>query len=156
MVKALSRFISIFDIPRVVQSDKGSNLSSHMFAQVLKQLKVKHSQSSAYHVQSQGSLECFHQKSLLRSFCTELGRDWEEVLPWLLLAAREVTQQSTGFSPIDLVFAHSVRGPLAVLRDNFRGSDPPKNLVDFVKAFRHRLYVAGELAVQKMKLVYDR
>ena len=119
VVKALSHFISIFGIPRVVQSDQGSNFSSHMFAQVLKQLRVKHSQSSAYHAQSQGALERFHQtlKSLLRAFCTELDRDWEEGLPWLMLAAREVTQESTGFSPNELVFAHSVRGPLAVLRD---------------------------------------
>ena len=36
-------------IPRVVQSDQGSNFSSHLFAQVLTQLRVQHSQSSAYH-----------------------------------------------------------------------------------------------------------
>lgn len=73
--------------------------------------------------------ERFHQtpnKSLLRAFCTELGRDWEEGLPWLMLTSREVTQESTGFCPNDLVFAHSVCGPLAVFRANFKGSDPPK------------------------------
>ena len=69
-------------------------------AQVLKLLGVRHNQSSAYHAQSQGALERFHQtlKSLLRAFWTELNRDWEEGLPWLLLAAREVVQESTGFS----------------------------------------------------------
>ena len=165
VVKALSHFISIFGIPRVVQSDQGSNFSSHMFAQVLKQLRVKHSQSSAYHAQSQGALERFHQtlKSLLRAFCTELDRDWEEGLPWLMLAAREVTQESTGFSPNELVFAHSVRGPLAVLRDGVEASAPPKNLLDYVNGFRHRLYVAGELArknlataQEKMKRGYNK
>lgn len=63
---------------------------------------------------------------------------------WLLLAAREVTQESTGFSPNDLVFAHSVCGPLAVLRDNFKSGDPPKNIIDYINGFRHRLYVVGE------------
>ncbi len=43
---------------------------------------------------------------------------WEEGLTWLMLSAREVCQESTGFSPNDLVFGHTVRGPLAVLRDN--------------------------------------
>lgn len=154
VVKALSQFISIFGIPKVVQSDQGSNFSSHMFAQVLKQLGVKHSQSSAYHAQSQGALERFHQtlKSLLRSFCTELGKDWEEGLPWMMLAAREVTQESTGFSPNDLVFAHPVRGPLAVLRDNFVDSDPPKNLVDYVNGFRH--ICTWQVSVQKRILVW--
>lgn len=47
----------------------------------------------------------------------EMGRDWEEGLAWLMLAAREVVQESTGFSPNDLVFGLSVCGPLAVLQD---------------------------------------
>ncbi len=42
-------------------------------------------------------------KSVLRAYCVQLDRDWEEGLPWLLLAAREVVQESTGFSPNDLV-----------------------------------------------------
>ena len=98
VVKALTQFISIFGIPKVIQSDQGSNFSSRMFAQVLKQLRVKHNQASAYHPQSQGALERFHQtlKSLLRGYCVEMNQDWEEGLPWLLLAAREVEQESTG------------------------------------------------------------
>uniref|UniRef100_A0AAQ4RE84 Gypsy retrotransposon integrase-like protein 1 n=1 Tax=Gasterosteus aculeatus aculeatus TaxID=481459 RepID=A0AAQ4RE84_GASAC len=121
IVKALTQFFSIFGVPRVIQSDQGSNFTLHLFGQVLKQLKVKHNRASAYHAQSQGASERFHQtlKSLLRACCTEVGRDWEEGLPWLMLmlSAREVVQGSTGFSPNDLVFGHTVRGPLAVLRD---------------------------------------
>lgn len=165
VVRALTQFIAIFGIPKVIQSDQGSNFSSHLFAQVLRQLNVKHNQASAYHAQSQGALERFHQtlKSLLRSYCTELCGDWEEGLPWLLLAAREVCQESTGFSPNDLVFGHKVRGPLAVIHDEWASKDPPANLLDYVNGFRHRLYVAGMLAKRKlacaqakMKSFYDR
>ena len=83
IVKALSQFISYFGIPRVIQSDQGSNFTSRMFAEVLGQLKVKHNKASAYHAQSQGALERFHQtlKSLMRSYCTELKGDWKEGLP---------------------------------------------------------------------------
>lgn len=167
VVKSLTQFMSIFGIPKVIQSDQGSNFSSHLFAQVLKQLKIQHSMSSAYHAQSQGALERFHQtlKSLLRSYCVELNQDWEEGLPWLLLAGREVVQDSTGFSPNELVFGHSVRGPLALLHDAVAppSSDPPPNLIDYVNGFRHRLYSAGEMAKEKMfsaqgkvKRLYDR
>lgn len=165
MVKALTQFIAIFGIPKIIQSDQGSNFSSHLFAQVLKQLNVKHHQASAYHAQSQGALERFYQslKSLMRSYCTEMGNDWEEGMPWLLLAAREVCQESTDFSPNDLVFGHKVRGPVAVLRDEWLTEEPPSNLIDYVNGFRHRHYVAGELAKQnlggsqtKMKYLYDK
>ena len=158
VVRALSQFISIFGIPKVIQSDQGSNFSSCMFSQVLKQLRVQHNQSSAYHPQSQGVLERFHQtlKSILRAYCTELGKDWEEGLPWLMLAAREVVQESTGFSPNELVFAHTVRGPLAAVSGDWKESQPPKNLIDYINGFRHRLYTAGQLAKEKLALAQDK
>lgn len=165
VVKALSQFISIFGIPHTIQSDRGSNFTSRMFREVLEQLRVKHQRSSAYHAQSQGALECFHQtlKSLLRGYCVELNRDWEEGLPWLMLAAREVTQESTGFSPNDLVFGHRVRGPLAVLQGELKCPESPVNLLDYVNGFRRRLFLACEMATdkltktqQKMKSWYDR
>lgn len=165
VVKALSQFISIFGIPHTIQSDKGSNFTSRMFKEVLEQLRVKHQCSSAYHAQSQGALERFHQtlKSLLRGYCVELNRDWEEGLPWLMLAAREVTQESTGFSPNDLVFGHRVRGPLAVLQSELKCPESPVNLLEYVNGFRRRLLLACEMATdnlskvqKKMKSWYDR
>ena len=165
VVKALTQFISVFGIPKVIQSDQGTHFTSTLFSQVLKELGVKHNLSSAYHAQSQGALERFHQtlKSLLRSYCVELSQDWEEGLPWLLLAARGVLQESTGFSPNQLVFGHMVRGPLTLLRDEIGLSEPPLNLLDYVNGFRHRLYVAGERArdnlasaQRKMKNIHDR
>lgn len=110
---ALAHFISIFGIPKIIQSDQGSNFSSHLFEQVLDRLHITHIQSSAYHAQSQGALEQFHKtlKSLLRAYYVQWSADWEEGLPWLLLAVKEVTHESTGFSPNDLVFGHKVSGP---------------------------------------------
>ena len=60
----------------------------------------------------------------------ELGRGWEEGLPWLLLASREVVQESTVFSPNELVFCHSVSGLLAVLKDGAGLEEPPLTLCD--------------------------
>ena len=148
----------------MIQSDQGSNFPSQLLGQVLKLLGIRHNQSSAYHAQSQGALEHFHQtlKSLLHAYCAELDGDWEDGLPWLLLAAPEVMQGSTGFSPNDLVFGHTLRGPLSVFKDGWKESYPPTNLIDYVSGFRHRLYTAGELAKQmlatsqaKMKKRYD-
>ncbi len=165
VVKALSQFISVFGVPKIIQSDQGSNFTSRLFEQVLKQLQVRHQKSSVYHPQSQGALERFHQhlKSLIRAYCTELKADWEEGLPWLLLAAREVVQESTGFSPNDLVFGHTVRGPLAIVQDKWMSPKPDQNLLDYVNGFKQRLYAAGELAKEnlgraqkKNKRLYDR
>lgn len=40
--------------------------------------------------------------------CVQMKGDWEGGVPWLLLAAREVVQESTGFSPNELVFGPTV------------------------------------------------
>ncbi len=165
ILKALTSFMSVFGIPKTIQSDQGSNFMSRQFSKVMQQLKVKHSISSAYHPQSQGVLERFHQtlKSLLRSYCVELDCDWEDGLPWMLLAIREVVQESTGFSPNELVFGHTVRGPIALLADEWRTSDPPENVLDYVRSFRYRLYEARAIALRqlgktqkKMQRLFDR
>ncbi len=128
IVRALTQFISVSGIPKIIQSDQGSNLTSHLFQQVLKQLHIKHNQSTVYHVQSQGALERFHQslKSLLRAYCVQLDRDWEEGLPWMMLAVREVVLESMGFIPNDLVFGHKVRDLLFVFQEAGKVAEPPK------------------------------
>ena len=44
-----------------------------------------------------------------------------EYLPYLLFAYREVPQESTGFSPFELLYGRKVRGPLDVLRETWTG-----------------------------------
>ena len=62
-----TQFISVFGIPKVVQSDQGTNFTLGLFADMLKKLCIRHAQSTAYHPESQGAVERFHQtlKSLL-------------------------------------------------------------------------------------------
>ncbi len=48
---------------------------------------------------------------MIRTYCVETGKDWMDGLPLLMFAVRESIQESLGFSPHELVFAHTVRGP---------------------------------------------
>uniref|UniRef100_A0A671UEB7 Gypsy retrotransposon integrase-like protein 1 n=1 Tax=Sparus aurata TaxID=8175 RepID=A0A671UEB7_SPAAU len=154
VVKALLKFFSMFGLPKIVQTDQGSNFMSRIFAQVLKQLDITHYYSSAYHPESQGAIERFHQtlKSMLRTYCIESNKDWDEGVHLLLFAAREVVQESLGFSPAELVFAHTVRGPLKLLQEKWLGGDEQKNLCDYVSDFRSRLHHACELAKENMSV----
>ena len=73
VVRALTKFFSIFGMPQFVQTDQGTHFKSTLFAQVLRMLNIKHVVSSAYHPESQGVLERWHQtlKSMLRKYCLE-------------------------------------------------------------------------------------
>ena len=85
-----------------------------------------------------------------------MGGDWEEGLPWLLLAAREASQESMGFSLNELVFGHFVRGPLMFLADYWKAAEPPKNVLTYFSDFRRPLYEACELAKLKLGHSQDR
>uniref|UniRef100_A0A3Q2CRI2 ribonuclease H n=1 Tax=Cyprinodon variegatus TaxID=28743 RepID=A0A3Q2CRI2_CYPVA len=165
VVKALTKFFSLFGLPRVVQTDQGSNFMSKVFAQVLRQFDIKHCHSSAYHPESQGALERFHQtlKIMLRTYCLEFEKDWDEGVHLQLFAIREVVQESLGFSPSDLVFAHTVRGPLRLLKEKWLCEKSDQNLLDYVSNFRLKLSRACEIAKEnlktaqaKMKSLFDR
>ncbi len=144
--------------------NQGSNFTSNLFDQVLKQLHIQHNLSSAYHPQSQGALERFHQalKSLLRSYCVQ-SKDWETGLPRLMMSALEAAQESTVFSPNDLVFGHDVHGPLSVLSADWKKIDPPKNILSYVSDFCCQFFEAYQLAKpslskaqDQVKLLFDR
>lgn len=98
--------------------------------------------SSGYHPQSQVALERWHQtlKAMLSKFCLETAKSWDEGVPFVLFAAREAVQESLGFSPAELVFGHSIRGPLKVLKEQFMSDDSKKyNVLDYVSQFKERL-----------------
>ena len=56
-------------------------------------------------------------KSMLKRMCQERPKDWDRYLPAVLFAYREVPQVSTGFSPFELLYGRSVRGPMQVLKE---------------------------------------
>ncbi len=67
-----------------------------------------------------------------------------------MLAAREVSQESLGFSPNDLVFGHTIRGPLASLHSDWKAAEAPKNVTDYVNGFRQWLYWANKVAKENL------
>ena len=54
---------------------------------------------------------------MIRKFAANNQRDWGEHLSYLLFAYREVSQESTEFSPFELLYGRRVRGPLDVLKE---------------------------------------
>uniref|UniRef100_A0A087YSQ8 Gypsy retrotransposon integrase-like protein 1 n=1 Tax=Poecilia formosa TaxID=48698 RepID=A0A087YSQ8_POEFO len=167
IVKALTKFFSTFGLPKVFQTDQGTNFMSKVFAQVMNELKMKHQTSTPYHPESQGALERFHQtlKTMLRKYCLESGKSWDEGLPLLLFAVRETIQESLGFSPAALVFGHTVRDPLKLVKEKWlsKSHQTEHNVLDYVSSFRERLFHACQLAQEnlakaqsKMKARYDK
>ena len=150
IVKVLIKFFTFVGLPRHVQTDQGTNFISQ---QVMHQLGIVQCKSSAYHPQSQGAIERFYQtlKTMMRTYCLDFDKNWDEGIHLLLFAVRELIQDSLSFSPLELVFSHSVRGPLKMLKEAWMSNEEPSvNLLEYVATFRQRLMQACELARQNL------
>lgn len=166
VIKALVKFCTMFGLPKEIQTDQGSNFTSKKFKQMLVEMGVSHRMSTAYHPESQGALERYHQtlKAMIRAYCVETGREWDEGLPFLLFATRESVQESIGFSPADLVFGHTVRGPMKMLSEQLLSENrSPVSVSEYVSSFKERLHCAWDIAKRhlsdtqvKMKARYDK
>nr|XP_027235069.1 uncharacterized protein LOC113826385 [Penaeus vannamei] len=141
VVRELLQFFTRFGLPKEVQSDQGSNFMSKVFRQSLRELGIEQITSTAYHPQSQGAIERYHQtlKSMITKFCTESHKDWDKGLPFLLFATRETPNESLGFSPFELMFTHEVRGPLKLLKEEWLGMDENVGLLSYVSDFKEKL-----------------
>jgi hypothetical protein len=90
-------------------------------------------------------------------------KDWDELLPYILFAYREVPQESTGFSPFELLYGHRIRGPLDVLKEVWSGEEMENATVaSHVITMRERLQEMTDLvqanltkAQKKQKRLYD-
>ena len=154
ITKALLKFFTLVGLPRVIQSDQGSNFMSKVFNQVITELGIEHVVSSPYHPESQGALERYHQtlKTMIRTYCQDHGKDWDNGIPFLLFATREVVQESLGFSPFELVFGHRVRGPLQLLKEKLLADESEaQNLLTYVTNFKDKLHKACEMAKSNLE-----
>ena len=88
---------------------------------------------------------------MLRKYCVETEKQWDEGVPFVLFAACDAVQESIGFSSAQLVF--SDLRPLKSLHEQFLSceSAPKKHALDYVTLFRVRLQRVNALAKATLK-----
>jgi len=119
-------------------------------------LSIEHLRTTPYHTQSNGLVERFNGtlKSMLRKLCTERPSDWDRYLEAVLFAYREVKQESLGFSPFELLYGRTVRGPMAILREVWSKDIPEEekqSTYQYVFDLRNRLEETCKLEEESLK-----
>jgi len=106
-------------------------------------------------------------KTIIRSLLDRFPDSWDNALPWVLFAYREVPIETLGCSPFELVSGRTVPGPLQLVKSAWLQetdlSSAKQNVVEFVLNIRERLRHALDLASthaeqerSKAKVWYDR
>jgi transposase InsO family protein len=142
IAQSLVQLFSRLGVARVILSDQGSNFTSTLLKQLYDMLGVKGITTSPHRPQSNGKCERYNGtlKKVLKKLCITYEKDWDEMLPYPLLAYRETPSEETGFSPFELLYGRSVRGPTEILKLTMTGEeDVEKSVIEHVINVRERL-----------------
>ena len=118
VAEALMEIFSRIGFPTEMLSDLGTQFTSDVMREVSRLVSIKQLVTTPYHPICNGLVERLNGtlKTILKRLCAERPEDWDRYLPATLFAYREVPQESLGFSPFELIYGHSVRGPMDVLK----------------------------------------
>ena len=168
VAEALIDIYSRVGVPREVLSDMGSQFTSDLMREVSRLLSMKQKTTTPYHPMCSGLVERWNAtlKQMLKRMCSERPKDWDRYINAVLFAYRETPNESLGFSPFEMLYGRSVRGPLTILRELMTKEevDPDvKTTYQYVIDLKDRLSSTCDLAQQalsksagKYKKLYDR
>lgn len=140
VAEALLSIFARVGLPQEILSDCGTQFVSDLMQEVYRLLSISSVTTTPYHPQSNGMVERFNGtlKSMLRKISLSQPREWDRYIPALLFAYRELPNETLGFSPFELLFGHSPRGPLDLLANHW--TKPQENDVKNVYQYVYDLY----------------
>nr|XP_054759498.1 uncharacterized protein LOC129265535 [Lytechinus pictus] len=156
VAEAMMEVFSRLGVPNEILSDNGTQFVSGVMKEVSRLLGVKQFHTSPYHPMANGACERFNGtlKQMLRRMCKDCPRDWDRYLPALLFAYREVPHESLGYSPFELMYGRSVRGPLSILKELWSEQIPEeevKSTYQYVIDLQERLESTCEVAKAQLE-----
>ena len=156
VAEALVEIYSRVGIPRKMLTDQGKQFTSDIMKEVDRLLSIRQLTPIPYHPACNGLVERFNGtlKSMLRKLCEEKPRQWDRYIPALLFAYREIVQESTGFSPIQLLYGRQVRGPLSILKQLWTKEledEEVKTTYQYVVDIRERLEDTIQLVQDELR-----
>ena len=110
----VKRFICRFGLPRAILTDQGANFTSLLMKKVAKRFRIKRYTTSAYHPQSNGSIERSHHvlTEYLKLYI-ENSRNWDEWVELAIFSYNTSVHEGMKFSPHELVFGNLAREPIS-------------------------------------------
>ena len=125
-------------------------------SEVSRLISLKQLTTTPYHPMCNSLCERFNGtlKQMIKRMCAERPRDWDKYLNSALFAYREVPQEGLGFSPFELVYGRSVRGPMTILKELWTNemNDPEiKSTYQYVIDLREKLESTCQMARENLE-----
>ena len=116
-----------YGFPLFLHSDQGKefdNVMIHKLSELLGTVKTK---TTPYHPRSDGLVERFNRTllAMLAMFVSQEHDNWDDLLPFMMLAYNTTVHTSTGFTPYRLVFGDECNLPGNLIHRELRPNPPP-------------------------------
>ena len=118
-------FLCRFGCADTLHSDQGKNFESAVFQETCRLMGIDKTRTTPYHPMSNGLVERFNRtlKDALSKFVDTDQRDWDQILPFLMMAYRSAEHESSGFSPNEMMLGRRVHLPA-----NLMWERPPEEI----------------------------
>jgi hypothetical protein len=103
-----SKIVCQHGVPKELISDRGTEFLNELLEEFERTYRIKHIKTTAYHPQGNGQTERANQtvKNILAK-TTKTYDTWDHYLDSALFAARTIRQNSTTYSPFELVYGRN-------------------------------------------------
>ena len=139
-----------------ILTDQGTRFMSQVLKEMCRLLHISQLRMSVYHPQTDGFVEWFNKilKRMLRKLVNTDGRDWDQLLPYLMFVVHEVPQSSTGFAPFELLYGRQPQGLLDLAKESWE-QQPSRHrtLIDHVETMDQRMVQLWPIVREHMERV---
>jgi transposase InsO family protein len=158
---ALFEYYCRMGIPERIHTDRGSQFTSELMAQINKILLITHTMSSPYHAEGNSCVERFNGslKATLKKLIVEQPKQWDRFLAPLLFALRDSVHESHGFTPFELMYGRSPRGLMKILKELWTKEeveDEVQSAYTYVLNLREKIEETCLLAQKQIELSQKR
>ena len=133
--KLVSEVFCRFGCPLQLHTDQGREFESNLFAEICNLLGIDKTRTTPDRPQSDGLVERFNRtlKQMLAIYVEQEPLDWDDHLPYILLAYRSSEHKSTHCSPNLMMLGREVRVPIDVMVENPSGNQTPECPIAYVR-----------------------
>ena len=149
----VEQVVTRFGTPLEIHTDQGREFEAGLFRRVCRLLGIRKTRTTPFHPQSDGMVERFNRtvKTMLSMFVAENQNDWDEHLPYVLMAYRSSQHESTKFTPNMLMLGREVALPLDVVVGSPEERSETTGAPDYVDRLRARRTRAHEFARRRLR-----
>ena len=93
----VDNFVCRFGVPRQIHTDQGIQFESGLFKELCKKFSMDKTRTTALRPQSDGLVERFNRtlEDVLSKYISQNQKDWDDQLPWVLMAYRSSEYDTT-------------------------------------------------------------